>query len=350
MSDPNSGIYLGKWHKNFAPLRGIFPPVRPQGLYMLAERPPQCLRQGLQHLQRAKGSDMPERSWFFAAAGQQQGPYGETQFRDFIARGAVTPDTLVWSEGMAGWQRAGEIPGLLASAGGTPPFAQSGGAVMAGGYGGASLSIDFGIWEFVWRGIVLFLGLITVIPAPWALVWYMKWLVSCVQVPGRGNVAFTGNALTIAAWYFGFIVLAIIVAVIGSQALGNLLSIVQIVLYWLFLRWFIANLASNGQPLGLSFSGSFWAYLGFSLLLVLSFITIIGWAWVYAAQMRWICRNIQGTRRLIVFKGTGLQYLWRFIVAALLSSLIIPIPWVWRWLMGWQASQTELVERGAYAT
>jgi GYF domain 2 len=291
---------------------------------------------------------MPERSWFFAAGGQQQGPYPEAQFRDFIARGAVTPDTLVWSEGMAGWQKAGEIPGLLASAGGPPPLRQSGGAVMAGGHGG-SLSIDFGIWDFIWRGIVLFLGLITVIPAPWALVWYMKWLVSCVHVPGRPNMSFVGNAMTLVPWYFGFIVLVILVAWLGSSALGNLLSLAQIALYWLFLRWFVANLASSGQPLGLSFSGSFWAYLGWTVLTVLSFITIIGWAWVYAAQVRWICRNIQGTRRQVLFKGTGLQYLWRVIVALLLSALIIPIPWVWRWMMRWQLSQTELAERNAYA-
>ena len=293
---------------------------------------------------------MAGRSWFFAAGGQQQGPYEEAQFRDFIARGAVTADTLVWSAGMAGWQKAGEIPGLLTSAAGPPPLAQSGGTVMSGGYGAGPLSIDFGIWDFFWRGVVLFLGLVTIIPAPWAMVWYLKWLVCCVQVPGRPNMSFVGNAMTLVPWYFGFIVLAIIVAVIGSQALGNLLSIAQIALYWLFLRWIIANLASNGQPLGLSFSGSFWAYLGWTLLTVISIITIIGWAWVYAAQVRWICRNIKGTRRTVVFNGTGLQYLWRIIVALLLSSLIIPIPWVWRWLARWQASQTELVERSTYAT
>jgi len=292
-------------------------------------------------------------NWYFAADGKQQGPYPEAQFRDFIARGAIAADTLVWTEGMAGWQKAGEIPGLLAALrGGLPPVAQSGSAVTSG-YGGGALSIDFGIWDFVWRGIVLFLGLISVIPAPWAIVWYIKWLVSCVRVPGRPSMSFEGNALALVPWYFGFIVLAIIVVLIslaGAKGISNLLGTAQIVLYWLFLRWFIANLASKGQPLGLSFSGSFWAYFGFSLLLTLSIITIIGWAWVLPAQIRWICRNIQGTHRQIVFKGTGLQYLWRYTVAALLSSLIIPTPWVSRWLIGWQLSQTELVERTAYAT
>ena len=56
---------------------------------------------------------MPSRSWFYAANGQQQGPFPEERLRDLIVRGTVRVDTLVWSEGMAGWQSAGEIPGLM---------------------------------------------------------------------------------------------------------------------------------------------------------------------------------------------------------------------------------------------
>ena len=63
---------------------------------------------------------MSSRSWFYAANGQQQGPFPEEQLHDLIARGTVRSDTLVWSEGMAGWQKAGEIPGLMASAGAPP--------------------------------------------------------------------------------------------------------------------------------------------------------------------------------------------------------------------------------------
>jgi hypothetical protein len=29
-----------------------------------------------------------------------------------MVRETVGPDTLVWTEGMAGWQKAGEIPGI----------------------------------------------------------------------------------------------------------------------------------------------------------------------------------------------------------------------------------------------
>jgi len=127
------------------------------------------------------------------------------------------------------------------------------------------------------------------------------------------------------------------------------MTIVEIVLYWLFLKWIIANLASNGQPLGLSFSGSIWAYIGWTILTVISILTIIGWAWVYVAWMRWVCRNIQGTRREVVFTGTGLEFLWRSIVAVLACLFIIPIPWMYRWMMRWLASQTVLAERGTQA-
>ncbi len=293
---------------------------------------------------------MAARSWFYASEGQQQGPYPEIQLRELIARGTITADTLVWTEGMANWQRAGDVPGLAPGAGGPPAMPRSSGAVpSAGGYYDGPLSIDFGILEFVWRSFVLLIGLVLVIPAPWALVWYIQWLVPCVHVPGRPNLSFTGQAMTIVPWYFGAVALSIGIAFTGSELLSNLTLLVQFALYWLFIKWLIANLASNGQPLGLSFSGSIWAFLGFSILAVVSVITIIGWAWVYAAMTRWVCRNIQGTRREVVFTGSGLEILWRTIVAAIASVFIIPIPWVYRWMWQWLASQTKLVERGAHA-
>ncbi len=296
---------------------------------------------------------MADRSWFLAANGQQQGPYPEPQFRDLIARGAVNAQTLVWSEDMAGWMQAGEVPGLLGGRGGPPPMVPPGGAVMGSGGGyaasGNAMSIDFGILEFTWRTIVYVLGAGTVILLPWTLVWYLKWIVSCVRVPGRPNLSFTGNAMTLVPWVAGLIVLEIVAVVSGIKIIGTLVSIGIMLATWLLIRWQVANIASNGQPVGLSFSGSIWAYIGYSLLMAISFITIIGWAWVVAAQARWFCRNIQGTRRLVVFKGTGLEILWRLIVVSIACSFIIPIPWMYRWIMQWWLSQTELVDRGAYA-
>jgi hypothetical protein len=298
---------------------------------------------------------MAERSWFFASNGQQQGPIPETQLRDLIARGAVTPDTLVWTDGMSGWQRASDIPGLISGAhppampqGGPPPV-MTGAGYAGGGSGGSALTIDFGIWEWVWRHIVLVLGMLLVIPGPWLIVWYLNWIVPRVRVPGRPNLGFTGNAMTLVPWYFGAIILFVVAGYIAwdndVRWPSHLVDLVQLVLYWLLIQWLIANLASNARPLGLSFTGSVWAYLGWNILFGLSIITIIGWAWVMAAQARWVCRNIQGTRRQAVYKGTGLENLWRSLVFFICCAFIIPIPWMYRWMMRWQSSQTVLVDR-----
>jgi hypothetical protein len=292
---------------------------------------------------------MSNRSWFFASQGKQQGPYQEAQLRDFIANGTVTAETLVWTEGMAGWQKAGDIPGLLSGASGSPVVPGAGAVSASGAPAGGPLSVDFGIWDFIWRSLVLVIGLVFVIPAPWVILMYCRWIVSCTRVPQRSNLAFTGRAVDL-MWFYAVVILFIAAAWTQSQVLNIALSVVEFVLYWLLIKWFVANLSSDGQPLRLRFSGSFWGFLGWSLLAVLSVITIIGWAWVYVAQIRWMCRHIEGTRREVVFNGTGLELLWRMIVAALVSLLIVTIPWMYRWLTRWLASQVELVEKRALAT
>src|SRR5882724_2012886 len=98
---------------------------------------------------------MSNRSWFFASQGTQQGPYPEAQLHEFIASGTVTAQTLVWSEGMAGWQKAGEIPGLLAGASGLSPVPQPGGLSATGGAAaGRLVSVDFSIWELLGRALL----------------------------------------------------------------------------------------------------------------------------------------------------------------------------------------------------
>ena len=292
---------------------------------------------------------MSSRSWFYADKGQQQGPFPEAQFREFIARGTVRADTLVWTEGMGAWQRAGEIPGLMSAAAGPPSLP---GAQPA--TGGGSLSIEFGIVGFLGQALLFLVGAILIIPLPWVLIANLRWLTASTHVPGRPDLTFIGKATTILVWYLGAIALAIALAFvddpISDGQLANVASfLIQLGLYWLGIRWFFANLVSAGQPLGLHFTGSFWGYLGWNILAVASVITIIGWAWVYTAQARWICRHIEGTRREVIFTASGLQYLWRAIVFVIGFILIIPIPWVVRWMMRWHASQIVLVERGGRA-
>jgi GYF domain 2 len=291
---------------------------------------------------------MSNRSWFYASSGQQQGPFPEAQLRDFMIRGTVRADTLVWTEGMSGWQRADEIPGLVPGGSTPPSFSQPEGrpAVAVGGYGGGPLSIDPDLWHLLGRSLLFLIGMLLVIPAPWVATSFYRWMASRLSVPERPNIAFTGQVGDI--WYV-FIALAVMTYA-GASDLYYLQYIsipIQAVLSWMVIKWIAANLSSNGQPLPIAFNGSVLGYVGWQVLLYLSIITIVGWAWVITAWMRWICSNISGTNREVIFNASGLEVLWRTIVFAIGCAFILPIPWVLRWYARWYVSQFALVERAA---
>jgi hypothetical protein len=66
--------------------------------------------------------------------------------------------------------------------------------------------------------------------------------------------------------------------------------------------------------------------------------------------VRWICRNVSGTRHEIVFNATGWEVLWRTLLFAVGCAFLIPIPWVMRWYTAWYVSQFALVGRTAHAS
>ena len=290
---------------------------------------------------------MSNRSWFFASQGKQQGPFPEAQLREFIANGSVTAETLVWSEGMAGWQKAGDIPGLLAGASGSPVVPPSGLSLTTGGATIAQqISADFSIWELLGRSLLYLIGFLVVIPAPWVATSFYGWFVERLHVPHRPNLGFTGKPGDI--WYvFVMMALCTYAGALPDFFLVYILIPVQAFLSWMTVRWIVANLSSDGRQLPLSFQGNPWAYVGWYLLLYISAITIIGWGRVITAWMRWMCRNIAGIRRNIVFNASGWQVLWRTMVFAFGCILIIPIPWVLGWYTRWYVSQFALVERTA---
>jgi hypothetical protein len=291
---------------------------------------------------------MSNRSWFFASQGKQQGPYPEVQLREFAARGMVTAETLVWTEGMAGWEKARDIPGLLSGASGPPSLSSSRTQTPAGTAGGQSLSVDFSIWALFGRALLFVIGFLLVIPAPWVATSFYRWFIERLRVPQRPELGFTGKPGDI--WYV--FVIQGLCSYAGFSDVSYMLLIViplQAFLSWMTIRWIVTNISSEGHQLPLNFTGDPWAYLGWYLLFYISTITIIGWAWVTTAWFRWICHNIAGTRRAILFNGSGWQVLWRTLVFALAAALIIPIPWAMGWYARWYISQFVLVGRTAYA-
>ncbi|MGJ5080398.1 DUF4339 domain-containing protein [Bradyrhizobium sp. HKCCYLS3013] len=288
---------------------------------------------------------MSNRSWYYAAQGQQQGPTSEDELRDLIARGVVTAETLLWSDGMAGWEKAGRIPGLMSGvpsmSPATPPAFDAGTAASGG-----ALSVKLDIWSYLGWTLLYVVGQFLIVITPWTAVYLYRYVIERMRVPGRPNLTFTGQPLDI--WYV-FIAMGVLAYVsLSDRPILNLISLVApAFLGWMVLRWLLSNLASNGERLPIHFEGSPVVYAGWYLLMIVSGITVIGWAWVLTAWMRWVCRNIQGTRREVVFTGSGLQVLWRTFAFVLGSSVIIPIPWLLRWYSAWYVSQFAVVPRTA---
>ncbi len=287
--------------------------------------------------------------WFYASGGQQHGPHPETQLRELIARGAVTTDTLVWTEGMADWQRAGEIPGLISGTPRPPAASYSGRSPMSGdGGSGGSITADLGVWALFWRILVFMLGVAVIIPAPWASTMFCRWFVSRLHVPNHPELEFTGRPLDL-WWLWAALAVSVAASFSDYQYLGLLTVPVQLLVYWFLLRWFVAHLSSGGRPLSLAFEGGAWAWIGWQILLAVSVFTIIGWAWVATAWTRWIGRTLAGTRRELVFRGSGLEVLWRTLVLTVAMAFVIPIPWALAWYYRWYVSQFALTERAARA-
>jgi hypothetical protein len=283
---------------------------------------------------------MAGRQWYTGRGGKQEGPFSDERLRQLIAGGVVTADTLVWSQGMSAWAKASEVPGLMAGAPRPPAVARG---APATGAGAAALSTSVGVWPLFGRSIVVAIAQITVIPAPWVLPSFYRWFVERIEFPNQQRVTLAGEPGDI--WYI--FILSALTGYAGLIHNGLGLLVVPFNVFFLFMivRWFVRNLAWDGQTAPLAFSGSYWAMLGWYLLLIVSIFTIIGWAWVYAAWVRWMCRRVEGSGRQLIFAAGGWSVLWRFWLFALSCMVIVPIPWSLHWIVCWSVSQFALVER-----
>jgi hypothetical protein len=281
--------------------------------------------------------------WYLDRNRTQLGPVGEDEFVRLIRQGAVTRETLMWTAGMGEWRMAGEAPNVAALFGPTAPAAMGAGAPAAGPAGGPAtgpLHPAMPVWGLFWRSVVTIIGIVLVIPAPWVGPWFYKWLCERVSLPDGRPLTFSGKPGDI--WY----VFAAWGALmwIGQLQEGRY-ELLTIVVSWilgvLLLKWVCTHASTADERLRLSFEGGYLPYIGWNILLALSAITIIGWAWVMKYMLRWICQNVRGTAEF-AFTGTGLEILWRTVVVVLLCILIIPIPWMMRWYTQWILSRVAV--------
>jgi hypothetical protein len=107
------------------------------------------------------------------------------------------------------------------------------------------------------------------------------------------------------------------------------------------LRWFVGRVELSSSR-RFSFLGTYVELLGWEILVALSVLTVVGWAWALAAMYRWMARNTRASDAALRFHGAGPQILWRTVVAILCSIPVVTIPWVWLWYTRWVVRNTTI--------
>jgi hypothetical protein len=283
---------------------------------------------------------MTEAYYYVDGAGQQQGPIAADEINRLIRREKLRAETLMWTSGMSDWARADAVPAFASVFAAAPP-PRPGVAVAAPPPVGP-LTGTLPAWGLFWRCIVLALGIIFVLPAPWAGVWFYHWFASKTLLPGGRPLRL--NAQVGESWWLfvGFGVTQWIGptldAALDVRWGGALSSIFGLVFGWALVRWFCSHVETEDGATRIAFTGGLLRYIGWSLLVGLSFITIIGWAWAFKYFLRWICARIEGAPRF-AFNGGGFAILWRAVVFSLCAIFVIPIPWLLKWFSNWMISQ-----------
>ena len=97
---------------------------------------------------------------------------------------------------------------------------------------------------------------------------------------------------------------------------------------------------SGGPPL--HFDGPYRGYLGYQILIGISFLTIIGWGWAIASYYRWVAENTHGKGIAIRCDAEGWDVLWRTVVAIIGSIPLLTIPLMCMWYVRWLVSTIAL--------
>ncbi len=289
-------------------------------------------------------------SFYYVDPGRnRQGPYSEADIVRLIGNGTIGQETLVWSAELTDWRAAGQVEKFAALfVGQQPPpipsatlsVAPAAIATMPAG----NLSADFPVWGLFWRSLLLCLGGLVIVPTPWTNTVFYRFIGTHTILPDGRRLTFAGQPADI---WLVFIAIAILTL---AEQFSPYIMIIAVPLTAALtvqvIRWFCTKLGTDDGLVKLTFTGGTWTYIGLMVLLYVSFITIIGWAWVVKAMMRWMCQHVEGTLAFD-FAGTGLSILWRALAFGLGSVLVIPIPWLLRWYMAWFVSQIQVAQTGA---
>lgn len=193
------------------------------------------------------------------------------------------------------------------------------------------------------------------IPAAWGAANLTGWWAGRTERSDGGRIAFDGRPAEVWGLFLAIVVLDFLPQIVRSMTRGDhrgtgMVLVVTLVLLPLIvavklpaLRWIVTHL--HLEPGGRArFTATYGGYLGWMFILFASYFTIIGWAWVLTAMVRWLCGHIRGQGWTMEFSGTGWSLLWHSGLWLLGCLPIVTIPWVLRAAYAWFTDHASLVE------
>lgn len=209
---------------------------------------------------------------------------------------------------------------------------------------------------------LIIISSLLIIPMAWAIAATNRWVVRSVSVDGKpANATFNGKGTEIWPYFIGISLLSSIIYLTPALAgilpreyhyIGQSVMLLSFVLfflllpltiYWGFviLKWSVRSIQAE-KGLSPSFEGNYVSFISYYIGTILAYVSVIGWAWVIASFLRWICRGIQVKGYNIRFTGKGHQILGVYLAFSLGSLFIITIPFLTVWIYKWHMEKIEI--------
>lgn len=147
-----------------------------------------------------------EATWYVMQGDQQLGPYTGVQLAEYAGNGSITPETLVWAEGMENWMPAAQIENLFPAA--ATQVATAPATVTAAYPSPGVKAASFGMWAwFLVGGIFLIIiGLVSM---------------GMIAKSQEGSETGGGEGM--------------ILAMLGLMGIGYLLTVISVIVFYIYL-------------------------------------------------------------------------------------------------------------------
>lgn len=206
------------------------------------------------------------------------------------------------------------------------------------------------------------LCLATLILAPLAILFTLRWMVANIRTPDGKAFRFNGQANEI----YAIVITSYLFALLGARldSLYTSFGIEHLSTNWYL--WVIVCMVVNCFFNGLI---NYWSSISYTLhntasedgfifeknvpmlkyalintFFIFSIYTVIGGPFVACWYKRWICRHVTYRGAAVDFHGKGFELLWRVIITVIGCIPIVTIPWVIIWYLNWYVSAFSLGE------